>query len=980
MTPEELEPLVERTPREIVQALAPLGEAERRKLSKAGVQLLADLKKTYQSLYSQAGTVVRAELIALAVGPWGTAKNISAAYSTSEFATAAFQILEARRPDWLPKWAEHHLDAAQMGSTWGVVRQLVISGALPRPTSDRYIRGMIQGRAGAFVHGVDSVRKALEIDRGLLEDEIWRIFEIAGSNQTVLESYEIHMMTNWSWGLTLKELAAEGVIDRGRLLDASLDALARGPQPKNATWYNEFHATLEPTLEERAARQQMYGDLLASPVPTVVGVALEGLAAVAKGKQLDGKAFVQSVPPVFELKAKNHPTAALKLLEQVVKQDPALARQVAWAAAGGIGHASADVQGQALALLEATVPAGDADLAARIAGRLDLASPTLRERVRALVGRACGCDTDAERTLEAGPTGSGASGEMASLVAEAAAIDPKWRSLAGIDALVEAWEKGGALPPAKFDAADVPQLDPERALVPIRSLEELIDRLLAAVEGLASADEFELLLDGLSRLATPKPDDFAMRTASLAKRITEVHAGFADDRLEFAFEPRSWLSSALKVWLHGAAPLGNGSRAILPCRVCEVSQRIAARESREILACPTHAGGWISPAVLVERVKKQLAERLAPAPFDLISALWRLAPDGRKQAWDAARELPGEVGAAIRFALGGDPPESSAVKDANLWLAAHRGRAPREPAEFLRAIRMPNVPDGVEPARYAWKIQNGPKPVYPQDPWPFSLAVQMTPALALSDRAAEHPVSGLHELVARGAMMDYLSPAESRMMASLWPANPDAALWISASSVVGRFDQSASSFSPAHIQLEPLLSSDSTWSEAGCVAVALALMARAPELHGMATDVLIAAVEDGRTTGEDLGAVLGQIARSERAMLNRLADVLSVVGRGTLLGAHACRRITEGILAALETPPRDLHYMLSALAEWLAMLGEGLAPAAGRVLAGIKTGKTAKLAKQVIAAAKGPSQRGAVFAQALRGRLDRAARWRAREV
>ena len=63
-----------------------------------------------------------------------------------------------------------------------------------------------------------------------------------------------------------------------------------------------------------------------------------------------------------------------------------------------------------------------------------------------------------------------------------------------------------------------------------------------------------------------------------------------------------------------------------------------------------------------------------PDLCDIIQALLRLAPDGRMEALQRAGDLPGEAGAALRYALGANDVEIGPTLP--LWVAAARARAP----------------------------------------------------------------------------------------------------------------------------------------------------------------------------------------------------------------------------------------------------------------------------------------------------------------
>ena len=113
-----------------------------------------------------------------------------------------------------------------------------------------------------------------------------------------------------------------------------------------------------------------------------------------------------------------------------------------------------------------------------------------------------------------------------------------------------------------------------------------------------------------------------------------------------------------------------GAGAFLSARVREVAEAVAVGRPFVSLAAPTHAGGWIDPAVLVEATREPAQP---PSTLDLVAAILRLAPDGRDAALASAAGLTGESGAVVRYALGGD---ESIGETAPWWVAAARVRAP----------------------------------------------------------------------------------------------------------------------------------------------------------------------------------------------------------------------------------------------------------------------------------------------------------------
>ncbi|WP_426503689.1 DUF6493 family protein [Dactylosporangium sp. McL0621] len=141
------------------------------------------------------------------------------------------------------------------------------------------------------------------------------------------------------------------------------------------------------------------------------------------------------------------------------------------------------------------------------------------------------------------------------------------------------------------------------------------------------------------------------------------------------------------------APLGVRGD-LLAGRLAEVHAIAAGRAApRTLLATPTDASGRLDPAALVAR----LTAAAEPLHHDLVAALLRIHPDGRAEALRAAAGLPGETGAAVRYALGGPP---APIGDPALWIAAARARAPLDDDPHLlaaglgdpgagRAVRIP---------------------------------------------------------------------------------------------------------------------------------------------------------------------------------------------------------------------------------------------------------------------------------------------------
>jgi hypothetical protein len=175
--------------------------------------------------------------------------------------------------------------------------------------------------------------------------------------------------------------------------------------------------------------------------------------------------------------------------------------------------------------------------------------------------------------------------------------------------------------------------------------------------------------------------------------------------------------------------------------------------------------------------------------------------------------------------------------------------------------------------------------------------------------------------------------------------------------------------------LERLFDADVPCSEMAQLLVALSLTQKEPEVSGLAVDVLIELIRDGRCVGPDLGHVLGTMAATGLLKLNRLAKHLETVARASLLHTYVCARMLQLVCAALIEPPRDLHHVLAPLLEWLAALEQGVTHDVRPLLEKVTTGKSGALAKSLLKLRDTSNKRRAVLLEALEGRLQRARRW-----
>jgi hypothetical protein len=304
---------------------------------------------------------------------------------------AVYLMLLDRSPAWLPAWFDLALGWLGRGESFGFCRRLIREGVVDRPESDEYIRLMFFNWHYSFhprdtpdttEHGwrvYASVHDAMIDQPELLEYEVWRLFEVGPRANAHFGG----SLSKW-WTEGLVTLAAEGRIDRTRLLAACLQALNRDFSAYQCRWYKQIHDDLLPTLEEASACQSQYMRLLSARQPTVVKFAVKNLSVLAAGGELPAEPFIAEVDAVLYAMPKVTALAALRLLGKVVREHPVHTRTALQAATAGLSHHHPDVQKAALDLIERHRRVVDQELRVTLASYHDVIDGSLLQRLVAL--------------------------------------------------------------------------------------------------------------------------------------------------------------------------------------------------------------------------------------------------------------------------------------------------------------------------------------------------------------------------------------------------------------------------------------------------------------------------------------------------------------------------------------------------------------------------------------------------------------------
>jgi hypothetical protein len=875
-----------------------------------------------------------------------------------------YRILVDRRPSWTADWAHRMLDSEVYWWHWKLVRDLVRAGRIPQPQHPNYFLGMISGMAESR-HQRDenaTMDQYLLSDPGLLEDEFWRLFEFDGNGVNSLANWD-RWNSQISWLDAILRLMNQGRLSRDRLLDCSLDALERDFNHYRARWFAQLHDALEPTEAEREQFAPRYMRLLGASAPNIVTWSLAQVEGLAKKKVYASADLLSGLVPALQARTKGNVKKSLKLLATIAKDAPDQRSAICLTATTALVHEAADVQQAVLDLIEKFGSHQDDELLVRLREYSDYLAPSSRLRLESWQ------PSQVETTSH--------DSTAAPLLAGLEQLDADWQRKLGIDALQAALrEERLEIPAATHHGADIPRLGAVESLQPITNVDDLIDVCARVVEDDSLVDEAERALDGISRWCAAKPDDFAVRTGPLLKRVTtrlEKHcAPFG------GLGPLDDLCGVIYAWITGQALQGKrkGSTyqftfagtdhnfvatfcqsvgGFLSRRALAIAKRVAVGEARPLLSAPTHAGGWIAADELVTRVLAWDPSHGEPDPTDVCLALLRLAPDDRAEAIRRLSKGPsaanGEWVEAIRYSLGAD--DVSMGTTAPYWIAAARARDPWS-SDSRVMEQFPGLgPDAGEAATYefyvrkqryhvdVFTLQVVSQPPVPEKIDPLWVTVTLHDHLQPPSNKNRHR---LREIASR-------SVGAKRWTATVWPLARESYFAVSALELADNIDWWEARWENKSL-LEPLLDPGTPLKPMACLLLGMGLAAKEPGESGLATDVCIRAISEGRLVPDNLGDTLREILPSGLIKAGRWAKTLSAVAQTSPLHATVVQQSIQRALQGDPAPmPRDFAQLLDLLRELSLDLGQSIVDTGCRdFLAKVKpTGKAGKAARALLA-------------------------------
>ncbi|MET9802880.1 DUF6493 family protein [Streptomyces sp. NPDC006368] len=485
-------------------------------------------------------------------------------------------LLADREPGWLGDVA-HRLAGrpATAEQDYPLIHELVRRSGCPVPVTDGYVYGWVDAAA----HG--GILPFLRTDPHV-RVLVPRLFVTAEPAATL----------SWrpdDWQAALVTLAAEGVVDRGELVDACVARLLRGGKPGAVRFFLDLLRRLDLSAAEERTRTADWMGMAADGPSTVAGHAQGVLARLVESGELSARQLAEVSGPVLFRTEKKLVRAQLVLLGKALRRGGAdVAAELLPAVTEAFGHEDTEV----------------------------------RERALKLVGRHLSAVDE---------------GTRARLAEEAAALGPAQRAAAaGVfgDALPE---EGEAEPYEEV----LPPVPGSRRTAPVAgSLPELVEDVAALLKAGDDAIGVERALDGLVRFAYR---DRAALAEALLPLVTDLWWYRRDTGIMQYLQPVDTLVGALvgKVTtgqLHAAL----GTRVhgcvhrtldrVLAVRAQEAALSVLKAPVPFLLAAPTWHTGAVDPGELVERLRAYRSLGAEPMEIDFAQALLRVRRSGPEAA------------------------------------------------------------------------------------------------------------------------------------------------------------------------------------------------------------------------------------------------------------------------------------------------------------------------------------------------------------
>lgn len=278
-----------------------------------------------------------------------------------------------RRVERLPSWLvasvrdrlRHH-EIYWLRNDFVVARLLELVGLAEFEPDDDYVISMLTGLVSAQSWEDQTWKDPVvwfQHDPELIDRGYWRAYEIEGQGALSLRVNDDHPGAA-NWREATRRMIEEGLVTRGQVITACLEALDRDFTSAASQWFVRMLTDLELTDDELVELQPVVRRHLDHRAAAVVRNAIGWMERLDRQRLLDDEATAPALEAAVLVPTKITAMAGLRLLDKIRVRTPSA--NVVPAARAGLGHRHTDVQRAAARLLiaagAATQLADDADL------------------------------------------------------------------------------------------------------------------------------------------------------------------------------------------------------------------------------------------------------------------------------------------------------------------------------------------------------------------------------------------------------------------------------------------------------------------------------------------------------------------------------------------------------------------------------------------------------------------------------------------
>lgn len=267
------------------------------------------------------------------------------------------KVFDTFQPEWTDAWVGQVLDENPYIMRY--LHWLWEAGLCKKPRSDSFFHGLIV--TPMFLHwpvATSALRAKPSLKdpqfittstkQSELVNDLWRFFEVKGRGEFSL-GYLDHGLT---WRRDFMELCEAGHMPRERLMDASLSALNRGFNQREAQFFARLYKDLNPTPDEQHTRRDTLLALFGSEIPSTVSFAVKSIKQANKHHPISATSLITALEPVFVMQNKAVVLSAIGLAKDAVKRAPDTKQAAVIACRQALTHKNIHVREAASKALE----------------------------------------------------------------------------------------------------------------------------------------------------------------------------------------------------------------------------------------------------------------------------------------------------------------------------------------------------------------------------------------------------------------------------------------------------------------------------------------------------------------------------------------------------------------------------------------------------------------------------------------------------